>query len=139
MKNDAKEISIRQFQKTINSHQYVKSAEIITKEEAAKILADELDEDFLNFLGYNPLSNYIDIQFKGKYANTKYVEEFQNNVLTNEVVSEILFDKDLMTIVNDNIKKISAVVLILSLLFTLIAFALINNSIRLSIYSKRCI
>jgi len=137
LKNDAKEISIRQFQKTINNHEYVKNSEIITKEEAAEILARELDEDFIAFLGYNPLSNYIDIQFKAIYATAKYVEEFQEKMLKNEVISEILFDKDLMMLVNSNLKKISAVFFIISLLFTLIAFALINNSIRLSIYSQR--
>jgi len=137
LKNDAKDISIRQFQKTINSHEYVKSSEIITKEEAAMILTKELEEDFITFLGYNPLSNYIDIQFKAIYATTKYVEEFQKKILTSEIISEILFDKDLMMLVNNNLKKISAVFFIISLLFTLIAFALINNSIRLSIYSQR--
>ena len=137
LKNDAKDISIRQFQKTINSHEYVKSSEIITKEEAAMILTKELEEDFITFLGYNPLSNYIDIQFKAIYATTKYVEEFQKEILTSEIISEILFDKDLMMLVNNNLKKISAVFFIISLLFTLIAFALINNSIRLSIYSQR--
>lgn len=137
LKNDAKEISVRQFQKTINNHEYVKNSEIITKEEAAVILAKELEEDFITFLGYNPLSNYIDVQFKAIYATAKYVEGFQKEILASEIISEILFDKDLMMLVNSNLKKISAVFFIISLLFTLIAFALINNSIRLSIYSQR--
>lgn len=139
IKDSAKEISVRQFQKTISSHSFVKSSEMFSKDEAAQILAEELGEDFIKFLGYNPLSSSIDIHFKEIYANTINIEEFKKTILNNIVVEEVLYDKNLINVVNNNIKKISAVFLCICLIFTLIAFALINNSIRLAIYSKRFI
>ena len=118
---------------------YVKSTEYITKEEAAQQFKEELGEDFTNFLGYNPLLPTIEVRFNADYANNDSLAIIKDKILANSNVKEVWYQESLVDVVNSNVKKIGVIILGFSGLLLLISFALINNTIRLSVYSKRFI
>lgn len=135
----AKEADIQHLTKMLDISDYVKSTEFITKEDAAKRLQEDLGEDFIDFLGYNPLLPSINVHVKAAYANTDSLTMIEKELIGSKLVKEVVYQKSLVTMINENVKKISLVILIFSGLLMVIALALINNTIRLSIYSKRFI
>lgn len=137
LKETAKDIEIKQLEKSLALADYVKSTNYVSKEKAAESLKAENGEDFMKFLGFNPLQNSIDLNLKADFVTNKKLEEISKNALKKDFVDEVSYDNDLVNLMNDNVKKISFWVLLLSGLFTLIAVLLINSSIRLSVYSKR--
>ncbi len=139
LNDDVKEVDIAKMQKTLDASEYVKSTEFITKDEAATRLQKDVGEDFIDFLGYNPLPSSIGVHLKAEYANTDSLTWIEKELLDTKLVKEVRYQKSLVSMVNENVKKISFVILIFSGLLMLIALALINNTIRLSIYSKRFI
>lgn len=139
MKDGIKEAGIIQLQKTLDASPFVKSTEYITQEKAAEIMQEELGENFIDFLGYNPLLPSIDLRLKAIYANVDSLAIIENSLLTNPNVKEVWYQKSLVYQINRNVKRIGLVLLSFSVLLLIIAIALINNTIRLSIYSKRFI
>jgi cell division transport system permease protein len=139
MKENAKEADIIQFQKILDASAFVKSTEYITPKEAAKELSKELGEDFIDFLGYNPLPPSIDLRVKAQYANVDSLEMIDKKVMANPNVKEVFYQKSLVHLINQNIRRISMVLLAFSALLLLISIALINNTIRLSVYARRFI
>ncbi len=135
--DDLKEIDVVRLQKTLNSTEYVKSTRYIDKEEAAKELTEELGEDFTGFLGYNPLFSSIDVKLKARYTNSDSLLVIEKEFLNYPEVKEVYYQKDLVAVINQNVNKISIILLIVSALMTSIFIALINNTIRISIYSER--
>ncbi len=138
-KDSAKEVEINQLQKSLTAAEYTKSATYVSKEEAAKRHAEEIGENFEEFLGYNPLKNSIDINLKSEFVSPEKMEEIVAELGAKNYVEDVTYDKPLVGLLSDNIRKISLWVLVASALFTFIAVLLINSSIRLSIYSKRFI
>lgn len=139
LKDSAKEIEIDQLQKRLALANYTKSTEFISKEKAAEQYSREIGEDFMDFLGYNPLQNHIDIYFNADYVSQVKIAEISRDIEDNEFVDNTVYDKPLIALLNENIKRLSFWVLAVSAIFTFIAVLLINSSIRLSIYSKRFI
>jgi len=139
IKEEIKETSILEFQKKLDLEPFVKSTEYITRERAAEELTKDLGEDFVDFLGFNPLLASIDIRMKAEYANNDSLKVLENKLITNPVVKEVFYHKSLVDLVNQNIRRISIVILAFTLVLLLISVALINNTIRLSVYSKRFI
>ncbi|MCD6658569.1 MAG: ABC transporter permease [Lentimicrobium sp.] len=139
IKEDVKEPGIIEFQKKLDIEPFVKSTEYITRERAAKELTEELGEDFVGFLGYNPLLASIDIRLKADYANNDSLAMLEKKLLAKPVVKEVFYHKSLVELVNQNIRRISLVILAFTAVLLLISIALINNTIRLSVYSKRFI
>lgn len=137
MKDGVKEAGIIQLQKTLDASPFIKSTEYITQEKAAEIMQEDLGENFIEFLGYNPLLPSIDLRLKAEYANVDSLQVIEQQLLTNENVKEVWYQKSLVHLINKNIRRISLILLGFSLLLLLIAIALINNTIRLSVYSKR--
>ena len=137
MKENSREAGILQLQKFLDATAYSKSTEYITKEKAAQELKEELGEDFIDFLGFNPLPSSIDLRLKAEYANMESIEAIEKELMTNKNVKEVYYQKSLVQAINQNVKKISILLLGFSALLLLIAIALINNTIRLSVYSKR--
>ena len=139
IKQGVKEADILYFQKTLEQEPYVKTTEYITREEAAERLTDMLGEEFTDFLGDedNPLLPSIDVRFRADWANNDSLAVIEQSILANDVVKEVYYQKSLVNIINKNVRKISLILLGVSLLLLLIALALINNTIRLSVYSKR--
>ncbi|WP_041996213.1 cell division protein FtsX [Capnocytophaga cynodegmi] len=139
LKDDAKEADIEQLQKTLSITEYVKSLKFIPKEVAAETFSEEIGEDFVTFIGDNPLQNSIDLSLKAEFAEPEKMKELEKELSQNSFVSEVVYDKSLITLIHENVNRIGIILLIFSSLFTFIAILLINSSIRLSIYSKRFI
>jgi cell division transport system permease protein len=137
LKDTAKEVEIDQMQKSLALAEYTKTIEFVSKEEAAKAYSEEIGEDFMEFLGYNPLQNSIDVYFNADYVSETQIAEISRDLGDKEFVDEIVYDKPLIALLNDNIKRLSFWILIVSGLLTFIAVLLINSSIRLSVYAKR--
>ncbi|MDZ7742651.1 MAG: permease-like cell division protein FtsX [Bacteroidota bacterium] len=137
MKEGVKEAGIIQLQKTLDASAFVKSTEYITREKAAEIMQEDLGEDFIEFLGYNPLLPSIDLRLRASYANVDSLQKIEQELLANSNVKEVWYQKSLVHLINKNIRRIGIILLAFSLLLLLISIALINNTIRLSVYSKR--
>lgn len=137
LKDSAKEVEVQQLQKSLALAAYTKSTQFVSKDEAAEAHSEEIGENFMDFLGYNPLQNSIDVYLKADFVSTSQVEEIAGDITSKDFVEEVSYDQPLISLLNDNIKKISFWILIISGVFTCIAVLLINSSIRLSVYSKR--
>jgi cell division transport system permease protein len=121
----------------ISSSAFTKQVDFISKDEAAKKLQKDLGEDFITFLGYNPLLSSLDVKLNSDYANIDSLAGFEKQIMQKHFVKEVIYHKDMIKQVNDNAKVISIYILIFSGLLLVVAVALINNTIRLSIYAKR--
>ncbi len=137
LKNDAAEADVRQLQKELELSDKVVATEFVPKEEAAIELQESIGEDFVDFLNYNPLSDAIVIKMRYNFVNTDDVEAFKDDLLESGLITDVAYDPNVLDIVNANIRRISTSLLGGSVLLILISIALINSSIRLSIYSKR--
>jgi cell division transport system permease protein len=121
----------------INSSAYAKSVILINKEEAAEKLKADLGEDFVSFLGSNPLLNSLDVKLNADFAQSDTLQNVEKELLKNSFIKEVVYQKDMINNLNKNTKTIAFFMLIFSAALLLVAIALINNTIRLSIYSKR--
>ncbi|WP_271765687.1 cell division protein FtsX [Aquimarina algiphila] len=139
LKDTAKDVEIKQLEKTLALAEYTKSTTFISKDEAAEEHSKDIGENFMDFLGYNPLQNSIDVYLKADFVDQAKIEEINASIVKKDFVDEVIYDKPLISLLNDNIKRISFWVLLISGVFTFIAVLLINSSIRLSVYSKRFI
>ena len=134
-----KEAGILQLKKALDGKYYVKSSEYIPREKAAEKLKSDLGEDFVGFLGYNPLLPSIDLRIKAPFANGDSLARIEKRLLANPEVKEVFYQKSLVDAINSNIEKIGFVLLGFSAILLFIAIVLINNTIRLSVYSRRFI
>jgi cell division transport system permease protein len=139
LQDDVREVDANFLQKTLDASVFVRYTEYISKERAAKELKAELGEDFITFLGYNPLSASIDVRMKAEYANQDSINKIENYLLRFKQVKEVHYQKSLVNLVNENVSKISLVIILFSSLLLFIALVLINNTIRLTVYSRRFI
>ena len=137
IKEGVKDVDIMQLQKLIDSKVYSLESIWVTKEDAAKGLQEQLGEDFIAFLGYNPLLESIDIKLKASYANPDSLLILQQQLTKNDLVHEVFYQKDLVEKINENVRKMSIFLLSFCILLFIISFTLINNTIRLTVYSKR--
>jgi cell division transport system permease protein len=133
----AKEVDIRALQKQMDGNPYVLKTQYVSKELAARNLTKEMGEDFVDFLGYNPLLSSIDVYMKAEYANNDSINAFTQQLNKNPLIKEVIYQKSLIDMVNQNIRGIGLVILAFAFILLIIAIALINNTIRLAIYSQR--
>ncbi|ESU29740.1 cell division protein FtsX [Flavobacterium limnosediminis JC2902] len=138
-KDEANDTILKAFETKLKSSAFVKDFVFVSKEDAAKNNKDIVGEDFLEFLGMNPLPNSFDIHLKSEYVESAKIKQIESDIKTNEMVSEVIYDKKLVELANENIKKISFWILVISSVFALISMLLINSSLRLSVYSNRFI
>ena len=139
IKDDAKNADIEQLQKTLSVASFVKSVRFVSKEVAAEKFSKDIGEDFVTFIGTNPLQNTIDLSLKAEYAEPDKMREIKRELEQNSFVTEVVYDQSLLALIHENVNRIGIVTLIFSALFTFVSILLINASIRLSIYSKRFI
>jgi cell division transport system permease protein len=133
----AHETDVRQLQTQLENNPAVKQAIYVSKELAARNLQKDLGEDFVRFLGYNPLSQSLDIYLNADYANNEQITKFKADLLKNPIVKEVKYQQSLVDQMNSNITSISLVILAFTGIFVVVSVALINNTIRLAIYSQR--
>jgi cell division transport system permease protein len=134
---NAKEVEIIRMKNELELNKNVKSTQYVSKEIAAVKLQEELGEDFVDFLGYNPLQSSIDVYLNASYANNDSILNLKNKILQNPIVKEVYYQESLVDLINNNIKTISIIMLAFSGILLFIALALINNTIRLAMYSQR--
>ncbi len=135
--DDMKEADILKLQKQIDATSYVKSSEYISKEQALAEQTEALGSDPSEFLGRNPFTASLEIKLNSDYANADSVAMIEKQLKKNTNIQDVLYKQELIDLVNENIRNITLVLLGLAALLTLISFALINNTIRLTIYAKR--
>ena len=133
----AHETDVLQLQKQLETNTMVKQAQYVSKELAARNLQKDLGEDFVKFLGYNPLSQSLDVYLKADYANNTDIEKFKAILLKNPMIKEVKYQQSLVDAMNQNLTNISLVILAFAGIFVVLSVALINNTIRLAIYSQR--
>tara|TARA_B110000438_G_C15740124_1_gene618084 strand:- start:70 stop:879 length:810 start_codon:yes stop_codon:yes gene_type:complete len=137
IKEGMKDVDIMQLQKLIDSKAYSLETNWVSKEDAATELKEQLGEDFISFLGYNPLLESIDIKLKATYANPDSLLVLQEELTKNDLIHEVFYQKDLVEKISENVQKMSVFLVSFCFLLFIISFTLINNTIRLSVYSKR--
>ena len=137
LEDTSKEVEIKQLEKNLAFSDYVKQTKFISKESAADFMKLEYGEDFLDDIGYNPLKNSIEVNLKADYVTAWRLDSISESTLKKNFVEDIKYDKDLVSLMNSNVKRLSLWILIISGIFTGIAVLLINSSIRLAVNSKR--
>ena len=137
LKDNQKETEIKKMQKSLDALPFIKSTEYISKEQAAKELEEELGENPETFLGFNPLQASIEVKLHSEYANPDSLQVIEKKIRNYTSVSELLYRKDMMEIVHNNMKRLGLILLTLAAVLMIISFVLISNTIRLLIYSKR--
>ncbi len=137
MSDDVRETDILKFKKDLGEKVYVKESQYISKKDALKEHSEAMGADPEKFLGYNPFSASLEVKLNSAYANSDSLKWIEKEIKKNKGVTEIVYPQALMDAVNSNIRKISVVLLGIAALLTLVSFALINNTIRLTIYSRR--
>ena len=135
--DEMKESDILRLQKRLDNEAFVKQSEYISKKQALQEQTEAMGTDPEEFLGYNPFTASIEIKLNSDYANSDSIAKIEKLMKKNTNIREVLYQRDLIDAVNENIRTISLVLLVLALVLTFISFALINNTIRLAIYSKR--
>jgi cell division transport system permease protein len=139
LKKNAREASILKFQKSLDASDFVRTTTYISADEAASQIKKELGEDFIGFVGYNPLYPSIEARLKSEYTQLDSIQNIEKLILADELVSEIDYQRDLIGEINSNMHRISIILLGFAVLLLFVSIGLINNTIRLSVYSKRFI
>ena len=137
LKNNSADFENKQLIKFLNLNDDVKEINYLSKEDAAENFSKEIGEEFVGFLGYNPLLDAISVQLYSDKIDVYSIEKFIENINNFEFIEEVEYDKPLVNALNTNFEKIGLWILILSVIFFITSFILINNSIKISIYSKR--
>lgn len=137
LNNDARDAEVKMIEKSLQSSALVKSAVYMDKEKAAEKLKEELGEDFVEFLGYNPLLSSIEVKVFAEYANPEGLGMVENIIKGFPEVKEVRYQKDIVNLIHENVSKISMVLLCFTILMATVAITLINNTVRLMVYSKR--
>ena len=136
-KEDAKNIEITQLQNELLMSSYVEKLKYVSKDDAVLLMKQEYGQDFIKELGFNPLVNSIDLNLKSKYVESNSLDSISKIIENKNYVDEIVYDKNLINVINDNIKRVSFWIMPVIMILLTITFLLINSSIRLSIYSNR--
>ena len=134
---DADSTQINDILTRLSTTQYIKSFQLISKEEAAETLKKDVGEDFITFLGHNPLYPSIDIRLKAEFADEKTVASFLSSIQQHPSINEVQYQPSLIESVNRNLKTITWILIIFSSLLIIVSITLINNTIRISLYARR--
>jgi len=137
LKENVKNIEINQLRNELLMSNFIDKVNYISKEEAVAIMKEEYGEEFIKSLGFNPLLGSIDINLKSNFVNSKKLDSISRFILKKNYIDEIIYDRDFINMINNNIKKISFWIIPSIIFSLLITFLIINSSIRLSIYAKR--
>lgn len=137
LKDRVTPVQTKKLEELLHSKSYTKTTRFLSKDKAAEIYSKDIGEDFLEFLGKNPLKNSIDIYLKADFVSPLKMTDIKNELLENTYVTEVVYDEPLIQLLTQNIQKISFWILVIAAFFALVAILLINSSIRLSVHSKR--
>lgn len=136
---EAKEVEIEQLVKSLAVSSYIKESTFVSKEDAATEYTEEIDQDFVSFLGFNPLRDGVEVRIKAEYITSDFANEMTADLLNKAFIEEVIYDVELLELLESNFKVIRSALMAASAFLLLISLLLINSSIRLSIYSKRLV
>lgn len=139
LSDEVRDLDVKRLQKSLDASRYVKTTAFISKNDAAQILQADLGEDFVDFLGYNPLLSSIDIRMHSEFADPDSLAWIEADLLKNPMIRNVDYHKDLLTAVNDNVNRLTFILVGFSVMLLFVAIALINSTIRISIESRRFI
>ncbi|MBR5167486.1 MAG: permease-like cell division protein FtsX [Salinivirgaceae bacterium] len=137
LNDDVKEVEMIRFENILKTSDFVRQTAFVSKDSAARELTQEIGEDFVSFLGYNPLSPSIEVKLKADYANIDSIAKIEKKLSKYSLVKEVSYQKSLIETINQNVKRISIILLVFCGLLFIISLSLINNTIRLSVYARR--
>ncbi len=137
LKDNVSEGELELFKRRLDGRPFTKQLYFVSKEDAAKRYAEENKEDFTDVLGFNPLFSSYNLYLKETYANSDSLSVITEQLRSNSIVSDVYYQEVLLDLIHKNINRISAFMLVLSIIFTLVAFVLIDNTIRMSMYTNR--
>lgn len=137
LNNDMQERDILRMQKALNARPFIRSTQYISKDQALKEQTEAMGTDPAEFLGYNPFSASIEVKLKSEYTHADSIARIEELIKRDANVQDVVYQKELIDAVNDNIRRISLLLLGLAVVLTFVSFVLINNTIRLTIYSQR--
>ena len=135
--SNTNEADILRIHKQIQTSEYAKQATYVSKDEAAKQFTKEIGQDFVSFIGFNPLLPSVELFLKSKYANTEKLKAIESEIKKNKEVQDVIYQKSILEEINENTKTIGTILISVSIIFLLIAITLINNTIRLNLYARR--
>jgi cell division transport system permease protein len=135
--DNLREAEIQRIEKSLLNEPFVKEVVYVDRETAANVLRDELGEDFTGFLGYNPLFESLEVKLNSSYTHPDSLTILEKNLLQLPQIKEIYYQRSLVSVINENVRKISIFLLIFSGLMLFVFSVLINNTIRIAIYSQR--
>ncbi len=138
-KDKATATDLAKFEESLKTAPYIKDYKFVHKDSAALDQKEVIGEDFVHFLGFNPLQNSYDIRFNGEYVEKDSIKNIELTFKENDLIEDVVYDQQLIELVNENISKITFWILVISGVFAFISFLLINSSLRLSVYAKRFI
>lgn len=138
-KDEAKETEIEALQAQVLNQSYLKDLTFVHKDSAAIQHQETIGENFVHFLGYNPLQHSFDIHLNGTFVQKDSIKNIELTFKENPLVDDVIYDQELVILLNDNVERVTFWVLIISGVFTIISMLLINSSLRLSVYSNRFI
>jgi cell division transport system permease protein len=136
-REDATEADIQSIRAKIEMSEYTKKVVFVDKETAAKQFAEETGQDFVAFLGFNPLLPSVELFIKSKYANPENIKQIDNEIKHHKAVQEIVYQQNIIEEIHKNINTIGTIIITISIIFLIIAVTLINNTIRLNLYARR--
>lgn len=137
LNDEAAQNDMKILEKQLEAYPFVKSLEFVSKEAAVRVLTDDLGENFVDFLGYNPLLASFNMTVSADFANTDSLSMIKGNLMKKEIIKEVLYQENALDLINKNINTVASVIAVFSLLLLFITITLINNSIRLSLYAQR--
>ena len=137
VKDNTNEVEIKRVQKILDTQPYVYTSKYITKEQAAKSFKKEMGEDFERILGANPLLPSIEIKLNPAYANNDSLAMIEKGLARFDIIHEVYYQKSMIESINENIRRITIIFLIVGAVLVLISFTLIRNMIHLAVYSQR--
>ena len=127
----------KQFCENLYARPFSKNIDYISREQALKEQTEAMGSDPSEFLGMNPFPATLELQLNSDYANADSLAWIADELRKNKEVADVAYQVDLMDSVNRNLAKLNILLLVLALLLTVISFSLINNTVRLSVYSRR--
>jgi len=139
LSDKAKAKDVAKIKKALEKESFTNKINFISKADALEIYKKDVGEDFMEFLGENPLKKSFDLFLKADYLTPEKIKEIEKIVLKKKFVDEVSYDKSLVSMLSDSVKKVSFWLLAFSILLSLISIVLINSYLRLSIYAKRFI
>jgi cell division transport system permease protein len=131
------EVQARQIMNLLKGKPYVKELKFISKEQGAQEMKSVLGDDFMDVFDLNPIPLSIDMYVRSDYVESDSLSKIKSEILLNPGIKEVVFQESLIETISENIEQIGIILIVFIVLLLFISFVLINNTVRLNVFSKR--